>query len=177
MPKFRPAVAVVVFALLVQILLVATACSSRRVSVITPATQPLSSFSILEVTEIDSNVPDVELDVPHKMRQELVRKIAETRRFRSVTQQTDETERVLRLESTILSYEKGSRVKRYVIGLGTGKSFMTIRVVLVNKATGKKVFEGDFEGEISGGFLGGSSRSTENAVVDEVRDYFKERFR
>ena len=111
------------------------------------------------------------------MRQDLVRQISETRRFRSVTQQTEEAEGVLRLEGLILSYEKGSRAKRYVIGLGTGKSYMTLRVVMINKANGEKVFEGDFEGEISGGFLGGSSRSTENAVVDEVGDYFKERFR
>ena len=83
----------------------------------------------------------------------------------------------MRLESVILSYEKGSRAKRYVVGLGTGKSFMTLRVTMVNKTTGEKVFEGDFDGEISGGFFGGSSRSTENAVVDEVGDYFKERFR
>ena len=66
--------------------------------------------------------------------------------------------------------------KRYLIGFGTGKSYMTMRGIMINKTTGEKVFEGDFEGEISGGFLGGSSRSTENAVVDEVRDYFRERF-
>ena len=164
-------------ALVGLILLAATACSSRRVSVITPASQPLSSFSILEVAEIGSNVPDIEPEVPLNMRQDLVQKISETRRFRSVTQQTDEDEGVLRLESVILSYEKGSRAKRYIIGFGTGKSYMTMRVVMVNKATGEKVFEGDFDGEISGGFVGGSSRSTENAVVDEVGDYFKERFR
>ncbi len=162
--------------LVALVLLATTACSSRRVSVIIPATQPLSAFSVLEVAEIDTNVPDVEFQVPINMRQELVQKISEIRRFRSVTQQTDETEGVLRLESTILSYEKGSRAKRYLIGFGTGKSYMTMRGIMINKTTGEKVFEGDFEGEISGGFLGGSSRSTENAVVDEVRDYFRERF-
>ena len=165
------------FVLFALFLVAAAACSSRRVSVITPATQPLSSFSILEVAEIDSNVPGVEPEVAINMRQDLVRQISETRRFRSVTQQTEEAEGVLRLEGLILSYEKGSRAKRYVIGFGTGKSYMTLRVVMINKANGEKVFEGDFEGEISGGLLGGSSRSTENAVVDEVGDYFKERFR
>ena len=106
-----------------------------------------SSFSILEVAEVSSNVPDIELQVPLNMRQALVREIAETRRFRSVIQQTDETEGVLLLESVILSYEKGSRTKRYVISLGSGKSYMT----MVDKATEKKLFEADFEGEISGG--------------------------
>ena len=159
------------------ILFSAAACSSRRVQVITPVTEPLSSFSILEVAEVGSNVTDIEPAVPLNMRQALVREISETGRFRSVTQQTSEIEGVLRMASTIISYEKGSRAKRYVIGIGAGKSYMTLRTILINKATGKKVFEADFEGEISGGFLGGSSRSTENAVIDEVGDYFKEKFR
>ena len=157
------------------ILLTAVSCSSRRVSVITPASERLSSFSVLEVAEVDTNVQGIEFEVLTKMRSDIIKEVSDLRRFRSVTGQTEETDGVLQFESSILSYEKGSRAKRYLGGFGAGKSYMTLRATMINKATGEKIFEGDFEGEIAGGFLGGSSRSTENAVVDEVKDYFRER--
>ena len=169
----HPPIRLFTFALL--ILLTAAACSARRVQVISPAREPLSAFSVIEVGEISSNVSDIESQVPVKIRSDIIKEVSALRRFQSVTRQTDETEGVLLLKSTILSYEKGSRAKRYLIGFGTGKSYLTMRCTMINKATGEKIFEGDFEGEMMGGLFGGSSRSTENAVVDELRDYFREK--
>ena len=91
------------------ILLTAVSCSSRRVSVITPASERLSSFSVLEVAEVDTNVQGIEFEVLTKMRSDIIKEVSDLRRFRSVTGQTEETDGVLQFESSILSYEKGSR--------------------------------------------------------------------
>ena len=92
-----------------------------------------------------------------KIRSDLIKEVSEINRFSSVTDHTDESQGVIRLESVILSYEKGSRTKRY-LSPGAGKSYLTLRCTMINKATGKKIFEGDFEGEVAAGFLGGSSQ-------------------
>jgi len=84
--------------------------------------------------------------------------------------------RVLVLDGTILSFEKGSRAKRYFIGFGAGKAFCTIQSTFTNKATGQEVLKTNFDGELSMSFFGGSADEAVDAVVaayiDYLRDYF-----
>jgi len=161
---------------LLLILLTLAGCSSHRVVVITPATEALENFSVLEVERFATNVQEVDQEALSGIPDEIVKKVSDLRKFREVTRSTDSSVGVLVMKGTILSYEKGSRTKRYLLGLGAGKAYVTVQCVLINKATGQEIFKGNFEGELAGGFFGGGSGGAEKGVASAVSDYFKKNY-
>ncbi len=97
--------------------------------------------------------------------------------FSEVLRSTDKSDGVLVLDGVVISFEKGSRAKRYFIGFGAGKAFCTIQATFTNKATGETVVKSNFDGELSMSFFGGSPEEAVDAVVDAFIDYFDDYFR
>lgn len=92
--------------------------------------------------------------------------------FDKVVRHTDETEGVAVLNGVVVSYEKGSRAKRYWIGFGAGKAYCTIRSTFTDKSTGERILEMNFDGELGMGVFGGSADEAVQGVVEAYLDYF-----
>lgn len=159
-------------------------CASSHYSVLKSPSQPVSNFSKLEITDFKSNLKDEEsVILADKFAGRLYRAILKERElhpgesiFEEVVLQTDDTEGVLLLNGTIISFEKGSRAARYFIGFGAGKTYCTIQAVFKNKVTGEEILRTDFDGELSMGLFGGSTDEAVDAVVDAFIKYFDEYF-
>lgn len=53
--------------------------------------------------------------------------------FGEIVRKTDKNNGVLLLEGTLISFEKGSRAKRYFVGFGPGKAYCIIQPVFTEK--------------------------------------------
>ncbi len=78
--------------------------------------------------------------------------------------------------TTLLSYEKGSRAKRYFIGFGAGKAYSTVKCEFIDKSTGEQVLEATFDGELSLGVFGGEAKRAYEGVVKAIVDYFNDNY-
>ena len=96
--------------------------------------------------------------------------------FETVTRSPDSTGKVLVLEGTVVSFEKGSRAKRYFIGFGAGKAYCTIQARFIDKETGEEVVKTNFDGELSMSFFGGSADEAVEGVVKSFIEYFDDFF-
>jgi hypothetical protein len=167
---------------LVAILL--NACGSSHYTVLQPANEPLETFEVLEIRDFTSNLSDVDsVDLANRFADQLYAAVMEHRKedpgssiFRDVVRNTKESESVLVLNGVVISFDKGSRAKRYWIGFGAGKAYCTIQATFTNKATGAEVLKSNFDGELSMSFFGGSAEEAVDAVVAAFIDYFDDYF-
>jgi hypothetical protein len=164
--------------------LVLSACGSSRYTILEPASEPLESFSVLEIHEFTSNLTDEDsVNLANRFAGQLHAAVMEDREenpgnsvFDDVVRSTDQTDGVLVLDGVVISFEKGSRAKRYWIGFGAGKAYCTIQATFTNKATGETVIKSNFDGELSMSFFGGSAEEAVDAVVAAFIDYFSDYF-
>jgi hypothetical protein len=169
---------------LVFVALVASGCASQRYTVVEPPSRPLTDFSVLEIRDFKTNLNDPEsADLANTFADTLYAAVLEDREqhpgesiFEEVLRNTDSTDRVLILDGTIISFEKGSQAKRYWIGLGSGKAYITIQSTFTDKVTGDEILKTNFDGELSAGVFGGSFQETVDAVVRAYIDYFDDYF-
>lgn len=164
--------------------LLAAGCGSSRYTVIEPPKESVRDFRTLEIRDFKSNLQDQDsIRLAEQFADRLNTAIQEDRKehpgesiFDQVVRGNAATGEVLVLDGTIISFEKGSRAKRYFIGFGAGKAFCTIQSSFTNKATGREVLKTNFDGELSMSFFGGSADEAVDAVVaayiDYLRDYF-----
>ncbi len=170
------------FFLSVLTILLLAGCASHRYTVIEPAKQSFRDFSTLEIPQFKSNLTDPgSAELARKFAGRLHTEIMDYRTkhpeeilFDDVVLATGDSEGVLVLDGTIISYEEGSRAKRYWIGFGSGKAYCTIQARLVNKATGEEVARTNFDGELMGGMFGGEADSVIDGVVKAFLDYMTE---
>ena len=170
--------------LLLLLLLLSGCMSSNRYVIIDPSTAALRNYSVLEVRDFRSNLSEPEaIALAGEFPSMIVSGIndynarhSDARLFSEVTRMKPGTYRVLVMESTLLSYEKGSRAARYFIGFGAGKAYCTIQSVFIDKTTGKQVLKANFEGELGGGFFGGTSKQAAREVVDSIITYLKKNY-
>lgn len=176
---FRPsALLMIAFALL------AAGCGSSRYTVIEPPRESVRDFKILEIRDFKSNLQDEDsIRLAGKFADRLYAAVMEDRRehpgesiFEQVVRGEAATGDVLVLDGTIISFEKGSRAKRYFIGFGAGKAFCTIQSTFTNKSTGREILKTNFDGELSMSFFGGSADEAVDAVVDAYIDYLRDYF-
>lgn len=170
--------------LMIAFAFLAAGCGSSRYTVIEPPKGSVRDFTTLEIRDFTSNLQDADsIRLADQFADRLYRAVQEDREenpgasiFEEVVRGSDATGEVLVLDGTILSFEKGSRAKRYFIGFGAGKAFCTIQSSFTNKSTGKEVLRTNFDGELSMSFFGGSADEAVDAVVaayiDYLRDYF-----
>ena len=94
--------------------------------------------------------------------------------YKEVVLSTDKTTDVLLMQGTVISYEEGSRAKRYWIGFGSGKAYCTIQVIFINKETGEELSRTNFDGELAMGLFGGDADEAVDGVVEAFIDYMKQ---
>jgi hypothetical protein len=170
--------------LIIGLALLVAGCGSSRYTVIEPPKESVRDFKVLEIHDFTSNLQDEDsLRLANQFADRLYKAIQQDRRdhpgesiFEQVVRGNAATGDVLVLDGTIISFEKGSRAKRYFIGFGAGKAFCTIQSTFSNKATGQQILKTNFDGELSMSFFGGSADEAVDAVVDAyiayLRDYF-----
>ncbi len=163
---------------------VATGCASHKYTVIQPPSKELTEFQILEIRDFTTFLGDEESkEIAALFADKLYENVMMHREenpdavlFEQVVRHTDETENVAVLDGVVVSYEEGSRAKRYFIGFGAGKAYCTIRSTFTDKETSEKILEMDFDGELGMGVFGGSADEAVQGVVEAYLDYFDDYF-
>lgn len=161
-----------------------TGCGSSRYTMVDPPKQPVSNFEVLEIGDFTSALTDQDSQgLAGRFADQLHAAVIKDREknpgksiFGDVVRATDRSDKVLRLDGTVISFEKGSRAKRYFIGFGSGKAFCTIQATFTDKANGQQVLKANFDGELSMSFFGGSAEEAVDSVVKAFIDYFSDYF-
>ena len=174
----------IIIGLLVAAFLVFNACSSHRYTVVEPRKKELTNYSILEIRDFNCNLMDSESkELAARFADRLHQNIMKARQenpneviFDDVVRETNQTEGVLLLDGTLISFEKGNRAKRYFIGFGSGKAYCTIQSVFTDKTTNENILKLNFDGELSMGLFGGSVDEAVQGVVEAYLDYFDDYF-
>lgn len=168
----------------VAVVLLVSGCASHRYTVLEPRKKELSDYRILEIRDFKCNLGDKESKaLAEQFADQLYQNIMKDRKehpdeviFDDVVRKTDKVDGVLVLDGTLISYEKGSRAKRYFIGFGSGKSFCTIQSIFTDKKTSEQILKLNFDGELSMGIFGGSADEAVQGVVEAYLDYFDDYF-
>jgi len=155
-------------------------CASHKYTVLEPPSKELTEYRILEIRDFTTYLGDAESkELAARFADKLYENIMEHRGenpdkiiFDEVVRHTDETEGVAVLNGVVVSYEKGSRAKRYWIGFGAGKAYCTIRSTFTDKSTSEQILEMNFDGELGMGIFGGSADEAVQGVVEAYLDYF-----
>jgi hypothetical protein len=142
----------------------------------------LTNYSILEIPEFKTNLNDAESqELANRFASRLHLAVSEYRKnspedlvYDEVTLKTEKTTDVLVMQGTIVSFEEGSRAKRYFIGFGSGKAYCTIQVVFTDKVTGEELSRTNFDGELAMGLFGGDADEAVDGVVEAFIDYMQE---
>jgi len=174
----------IIIGLLVAAFLLVSACSSHRYTVVEPKKKELTEYRVLEIRDFKSNLVDSESkELAARFADRLHQNIMKDRQehpdeviFDDVVRGINKTEGVLLLDGTIISFEKGSRAKRYFIGFGSGKAYCTIQSIFTDKATNEQILKLNFDGELSMGIFGGSVDEAVQGVVEAYLDYFDDYF-
>jgi hypothetical protein len=169
---------------LVIAFLLVSACASHRYTVVEPKKKELTDYRILEIRDFNSNLGDSESEeLAKRFADRLHENIMKDRQehpdeiiFDDVVRHTDISEGVLQLEGTLISFEKGSRAKRYFFGFGAGKAYCTIQSVFTDKTKNESILKLNFDGELSMGLFGGSVDEAVQGVVEAYLDYFDDYF-
>ena len=138
----------------------------------------------MEIRDFTSNLTDEDsLELANRFADQLHTAVMRDREqnpgqsvFDDVVRDSDQAERVLALDGTVISFEKGSRALRYFIGFGAGKAYCTIQATFTDKMTGEEVLKANFDGELSMSLFGGSPEEAVDAVVRAFIDYFQDYF-
>ena len=163
---------------------VAGCATSHRYSVNRPIQKNFGAFRIVEVLPFSTNVDSEAANrAASELPQALIGRLREATRegsndklFSAVGESAQEREGVLTIGGTILSYEEGSRAKRYLIGLGAGKAYATVECIFTDKATGREITVATFDGELSGGFFGGAADQATKGVIRAIEDFIKDNY-
>lgn len=159
-------------------------CGSSRYTMIEPPKKSVSDFEVLEIKDFTSSLSDQDSrDLAGRFANQLHTEVLKEREknpgqtiFSEVVRSTDRKDRVLVLDGVVVSFEKGSRAKRYFIGFGAGKAFCTIQSTFTDKVTGEVILKANFDGELSMSFFGGSAEEAVDSVVKAYIDYFRQYF-
>jgi len=174
----------IAMSILVAVVLLVSACASHRYTVVEPRKGELIDYRILEIRDFKCNLGDKESEaLAARFADRLYESIMKDRQehpdkviFDDVVRETDKTDGVLVLDGTLISYEKGSRAKRYFIGFGAGKAYCTIESIFTDKKTDEQILKLNFDGELSMGLFGGSEEEAVQGVVEAYLDYFGDYF-
>lgn len=169
---------------IVPTLFVLGSCASSHYTILEPASEPLTSFDVLQINDFASNLSDEDsVNLAARFADQLYAAVMADRAkhpgesiFREVVRETDEVYSVLVLDGKVLAFDEGSRAKRYWIGFGAGKAYCTIQATFTNKETGNEVLKTNFEGELAMGFFGGDEEEAVDAVVRSFIEYFDDYF-
>jgi uncharacterized protein DUF4410 len=132
-----------------------------------------SQYQSLEIKQfgIPGNV-GITNDYLEKLMADLVAEIGNTHRFgmvfREGTMGDDVPMPRLQLVGSISKFQRGSQMKRYMLGPGFGKTTLKAHVQFVDVQTGKVVLERDVDGKVIMGMYGGDSMGATLGLAKEV---------
>ncbi|MDA9982397.1 DUF4410 domain-containing protein [Gammaproteobacteria bacterium] len=169
---------------LITIVFLVSACASHRYTVLEPSSKNFTDYKTLEIRDFKTTLADEESkELARKFADRLYTDVMKDRKehpdeiiFEEVVRSTDKTDDVLILDGTIISFDKGSKAKRYFIGFGAGKAYCTIQSIFTDKETGETVQKINFDGELSGGIFGGTVDEAVQGVVSAYLDFFDDYF-
>jgi hypothetical protein len=112
-----------------------TGAPQAATQLVEPPKESVRDFKTLEIRDFHSNLQDEDsLHLAAQFADRLHKAVMKDRQqhpsesvFDQVVRGDTATGDVLVLDGTIISFEKGSRAKRYLIGFGAGKAFCTIQ--------------------------------------------------
>ncbi|MFN7992815.1 MAG: DUF4410 domain-containing protein [Bryobacteraceae bacterium] len=84
--------------------------------------------------------------------------------------------KTLVLFSELITFNKGSRAKRYLIGGGTGRAELRGDCYLLEKRTGKQLFRFQSFGETNWGAFGGGADKTLKGFANRVVSFLKGKY-
>lgn len=85
----------------------------------------------------------------------------------------DDDDKTLVLFGEFITFNKGSRAKRYLIGGGTGRAEMRANCYLVDKKTGKQLYNFQAFGETNWGAFGGGADKTYKGMANRIVNFLK----
>lgn len=85
----------------------------------------------------------------------------------------DDDDKTLILFGEFITFNKGSRAKRYMLGGGTGRAELRANCYLVDKKTGKQLYNFQTFGETNWGAFGGGADKTQKGMSNRLVDFLK----
>ena len=117
--------------------------------------------------------------------QSVIESLSETNKFKNVSltsstplnsNETRPELSRLKISGEIIKYEKGSQAKRYIIGMGTGKTKLIANVKFINTQTGEVVLEEVVDGIVSWGLFGGDKDQVQSNLAKQIVKIVREKF-
>jgi len=162
------------------ILLIGVGCAPSRMQVMTPINKNLGAFSILEVEEFTSVVPEkLPEGVTNRLTEGVIEEVKNLNVFKEVRPAREGKEvgvSILTLKGRLIEYEKGSQFARWMVGYGAGKGSLTLECEFIDKQTGEVVYKANFIGEIVMGIAGGSIKTAEKSLVKKIAEFIKNNY-
>lgn len=87
-----------------------------------------------------------------------------------------EDAKTLVLFGEVVSFNKGSRAKRYMVGGGTGRAELRANCFLVDKKTGTQLYNFQSFGETNWGLMGGGSDKTLKGLANRIVGFLKGKY-
>lgn len=143
------------------------ACASGTTTVLAPPSAAFSANSI-QIEAIDNTVA-VEPEIVAYYGEQLHLALYEDE-DRAFAEGSDIT-----VKYRFLQANEGSQLKRWAIGVGSGKGSVTIESVFYDQA-GNELSRIHSGGEISGGLFGGTFKEAVERAAEETADYARENF-
>jgi hypothetical protein len=84
--------------------------------------------------------------------------------------------RTLVLFSELITFNKGSRAKRYLIGNGTGRAELRGDCYLIDKKTGQQIFRFQSFGETNWGAFGGGADKTLKGFANRIVGFLRGKY-
>ncbi len=120
--------------------------------------------------------------------QSVVDSLNDTNKFKSValsdlpkTSDSAETKPIiettrLKISGEIIKYEPGSQAKRYLLGMGAGKTKLIANIKFIDAQSGEVLFEEIVDGIVSWGLFGGDKNKAQNNLAKQIVKIAKEKF-
>lgn len=138
----------------------------------------VESFTIKQGVEFPA-------DKIESVTQSVIESLSETNKFKNVSltsstplnsNETRPELSRLKISGEIIKYEKGSQAKRYIIGMGTGKTKLIANVKFINTQTGEVVLEEVVDGIVSWGLFGGDKDQVQSNLAKQIVKIVREKF-
>jgi len=152
----RSACALLVFCLLT----ISTGCATRGTyDITTMPTPPAPTFRSISVSEVRVGVTTDTLDLtaPVVLRDAIVTALLDAKRYDGVSTNGGADDGTLRIDCTIVDFDRGSQLSRWLIGRFGSKAHLDASCRFTESPSDQLYAEGTFSGEVQGGLFGGSA--------------------
>jgi hypothetical protein len=142
----------------------------------------LSKYEALEISDFESELPDVPEEILTKLPDEVARLLGSERiGLKKIERESIEdisAENTLVLLGEITEYESGKDIKFESGAIKFGESSLTVQLALVEKATGNEVVSGQVNGFSSLGFFrrGFIAKDVYKGLAEEIVKFISENY-